>query len=344
MKEGFKFNSPHMDESVDFYSSRLSKLLNASTPMVAFQDVPGDSWKYYLRTKTMTDRWSILRNDFSVMRTEGHAVGFHQEMKQFTWFLKECFADYCAFLALRIDLREYYTALDRGIDQSNGSDAVQRMLERGLLMTVAWIESENGNMDLKPEEKKQNVDNAYKAFEKWAKDVCYNFRNTLNRSNISQYVLRRFRFLTGLNEETSGAQPDQRSDSGLSETAQQILTIAYDHYGVDSSQQDAEQKLLEKMAKDNGRKLKQSQDQEDENEALEYFMESYLELIVLEYLKMVNKKWNDRTSKALDGYADKYAHLIRNEEMFTQSFIDEINDYHRRVDTEAEKICEGLKQ
>ena len=344
VKEGFKFNSPHMDESVDFYSSRLSKLLNASTPMVAFQDVPGDSWKYYLRTKTMTDRWSILRNDFSVMRTEGHAVGFHQEMKQFTWFLKECFADYCAFLALRIDLREYYTALDRGIDQSNGSDAVQRMLERGLLMTVAWIESENGNMDLKPEEKKQNVDNAYKAFEKWAKDVCYNFRNTLNRSNISQYVLRRFRFLTGLNEETSGAQPDQRSDSGLSETAQQILTIAYDHYGVDSSQQDAEQKLLEKMAKDNGRKLKQSQDQEDENEALEYFMESYLELIVLEYLKMVNKKWNDRTSKALDGYADKYAHLIRNEEMFTQSFIDEINDYHRRVDTEAEKICEGLKQ
>lgn len=344
VKGGFKFNSPHMDESVDFFSIRLSNLLNAPTPMDAFQDVPGDNWKYYLRTKTMTDRWSVLRNDFSIMKNPVWTAGFFQEMDQFTWFLKECFADYCAFLVLRIDLREYYTALDRGIDQSNGSEAVQRMLERGMLMTVAWIKSKNGNKDLRPKEKKTSANYAYHAFMKWTEDVCYNFRNILKRSNISQYILKRFRFLAGLNREISSAQPDQRSDSGLSETAQKILSIAYDNYQVDSSQQNAKQKLLEKMAKDNGRKLKPSQDQEDENETLEYFMESYLELIVLEYLKKVNKKWNDRTSKVLDGYADKYAHLIRNEEMFTQSFINEINDYHKRVDMEAEKICKDLNQ
>lgn len=341
---GFKFNSPHMDESVEFFSGRLSKLLNAPTPMDAFQDVAGDSWKYYLRTKTMTDRWSILKNDFSIKRNQDQDVGFYQEMNQFTWFLKECFADYCAFLAFRIEFQEYYNALNRGIDPSSSSEAVQRMLERGMLMTAAWIESENGRKDLKPEEREKNTQKARECFKAWTNKVCDNFASTLKCSNISQYILKRFRSLTGMNEETSGVQPDQRSDSSLSETTQQILSIAYDHYGVDSSQKDAEQTLLEKMKIDNGGKLKQSQNQDDEIGTLGHFMESYLERIVLFYLDIVNKKWNDRTSKALDGYADKYAHLIRKEGMFTQDFIDEINDYHKRVDTEAEKICENPNQ
>lgn len=327
-EDGLTVFSPNLRETEEYFAEKLSQLLEKS-PTKAFPIAEGKGWRYYLDSKVFVDAWGTLKNDFYIKKVQQKDVGIVSEFVQFEYFLRECFADICAIRAFKIDLTEYFPALDRGIPSATHPQGLHRVLQRAMLTTAACINSFGLDIESKQRRLNDCGQTMYSAFASWAKRICEEFSKDMENPQSFILIEKRVRNILSVSDDALGQQPDLEKI----EKTQEVLELAFAQYNINPDGVDALEQLKKKIEnRETPIKPLPCKKAEDKM-PLKYFMASYLESIVLQYLKRVNEEWDKyEESAVLIRYQVVFHNLIRNADFFTQDFMNEIKEYHNTIE------------